>query len=182
MSINEINEQAKESLRKYFKDSQDIQHDDDTKKQLTIEEMYQSVDDEIKEQEKKLEELHQMRHALQHNAKEAYEAVYGKTDEAAEVKHTTVEEMEKDPPSLLHFIQKLIEIRNKESVLTSDEFELLDGNVLSYRRGNITVYINITNDIQTIQSEEKEILIASGSFKQDGGKIALSPKSSIVIK
>ena len=68
MSINEINEQAKESLRKYFKDSQDIQHDDDTKKQLTIEEMYKSVDDEIKEQEKKLEELHQMRHALQHNA------------------------------------------------------------------------------------------------------------------
>ena len=53
-------------------------------------------DDEIKEQEKKLEELHQMRHALQHNAKEAYEAVYGKTDEAAEVKHTTVEEMEKE--------------------------------------------------------------------------------------
>ena len=78
MSINEINEQAKESLRKYFKDSQDIQHDDDTKKQLTIEEMYKSVDDEIKEQEKKLEELHQMRHALQHNAKEAFEAVYGK--------------------------------------------------------------------------------------------------------
>ena len=70
MSINEINEQAKQSLRKYFKDSQDIQHDDDdTKKQLTIEEMYQSVDGEIKEQEKKLEELHQMRHALQHNAK-----------------------------------------------------------------------------------------------------------------
>ena len=65
MSINEINEQAKQSLKKYFKDSQDIQHDDDTKKQLTIEEMYQSVDDEIKEQEKKLEELHQMRHALQ---------------------------------------------------------------------------------------------------------------------
>ena len=95
---------------------------------------------------------------------------------------STVEEMEKDPTSLLHFIQKLIEIRNKESVLTSDEFELLDGNVLSYRRGNITVYINISNDIQTIQSEEKEILIASGSFKQDGGKIALSPKSSIVIK
>ena len=105
MSINEINEQAKESLKKYFKDSQDIQHDDDTKKQLTIEEMYQSVDDEIKEQEKKLEELHQMRHALQHNAKEAYEAVYGKTDEAAEVKHTTVEEMEKELHENAQFIE-----------------------------------------------------------------------------
>ena len=64
--------------------------------------MYQSVDDEIKEQEKKLEELHQMRHALQHNAKEAYEAVYGKTDEAAEVKHTTVEEMEKNFMKMLN--------------------------------------------------------------------------------
>ena len=115
MSINEINEQAKQSLRKYFKDSQDIQHDDDdTKKQLTIEEMYQSVDGEIKEQEKKLEELHQMRHALQHNAKEAYEAVYGKTDEAAEVKHTTVEEMEKElHENAEHQMEYVNELKNK---------------------------------------------------------------------
>ena len=114
MSINEINEQAKESLKKYFKDSQDIQHDDDTKKQLTIEEMYQTVDDEIKEQEKKLEELHQMRHALQHNAKEAYEAVYGKTDEAAEVKHTTVEEMEKElHENAEHQMEYVNELKNK---------------------------------------------------------------------
>lgn len=42
MSINEIR-QAKQSLKKYFKVSQDIQHDDDTKKQLTIEEMYQQL-------------------------------------------------------------------------------------------------------------------------------------------
>lgn len=114
MSINEINEQAKQSLKKYFKDSQDIQHDDDTKKQLTIEEMYQSVDDEIKEQEKKLEELHQMRHALQHNAKEAYEAVYGKTVEAAEVKHTTVEEMEKElHENAEHQMEYVNELKNK---------------------------------------------------------------------
>ena len=111
MSINEINEQAKQSLKKYFKDSQDIQHDDDTKKQLTIEEMYQSVDDEIKEQEKKLEELHQMRHALQHNAKEAYEAVYVKTDEA---KHTTVEEMEKElHENAEHQMEYVNELKNK---------------------------------------------------------------------
>lgn len=114
MSINEINEQAKQSLRKYFKDSQDIQHDDDTKKQLTIEEMYQSVDDEIKEQEKKLEELHQMRHALQHNAKEAYEAVYGKTEAAAEVKHATVEEMEKElHENAEHQMEYVNELKNK---------------------------------------------------------------------
>ena len=114
MSINEINEQAKQSLKKYFKDSQDIQHDDDIKKQLTIEEMYQSVDDEIKEQEKKLEELHQMRHALQHNAKEAYEAVYGKTEAAAEVKHATVEEMEKElHENAEHQMEYVNELKNK---------------------------------------------------------------------
>ena len=119
MSINEINEQAKQSLKKYFKDSQDIQHDDDTKKQLTIEEMYQSVDDEIKEQEKKLEELHQMRHALQHIAKEAYEAVYGKTDETAEVKHTTVEEMEKElHENVEHQMEYVNELKNLINHLT----------------------------------------------------------------
>jgi len=110
MSINEINEQAKESLRKYFKDSQDIQHDDDTKKQLTIEEMYKSVDDEIKEQEKKLEELHQMRHALQHNAKEAY----GKEDEVQDVKHSTVEEMEKElRENAEHQMEYVNDLKNK---------------------------------------------------------------------
>ena len=114
MSINEINEQAKESLRKYFKDSQDIQHDDDTKKTLTIEEMYKSVDDEIKEQEKKLEELHQMRHALQHNAKEAYEAVYGKENEVQDVKHSTVEEMQKElHENAEHQMEYVNELKNK---------------------------------------------------------------------
>ena len=114
MSINEINEQEIESLRKYFKDSQDIHHDDDTKKQLTIEEMYKSVDDEIKEQEKKLEELHQMRHALQHNAKEAYEAVYGKEDEAQNVKHSTVEEMEKElHENAEHQMEYVNDLKNK---------------------------------------------------------------------
>lgn len=114
MSINEINEQAKESLRKYFKDGQDIQHDDDTKKQLTIEEMYKSVDNEIKEHEKKLEELHQMRHALQHNAKEAYEVIYGKEDEIQAVKHSTVEKMEKElRENAEHQMEYVNDLKNK---------------------------------------------------------------------
>lgn len=114
MSINEINEQAKASLRKYFKDSQDIKHEATNKKQLTIEEMYKSVDDEIKEQEKKLEELHQMRHVLQHNAKEAYEAVYGKSSEAKDVQHTTVEEMEKElHENTQHQMEYVNELKNK---------------------------------------------------------------------
>ena len=81
---------------------------------ISINTRAKSVDDEIKEQEKKLEELHQMRHALQHNAKEAYEAVYGKTDEATEVKHTTVEEMEKElHENVEHQMEYVNELKNK---------------------------------------------------------------------
>ena len=55
-----------------------------------------------------------MRHALQHNAKEAYEAVYGKTDEATEVKHTTVEEMEKElHENAEHQMEYVNELKNK---------------------------------------------------------------------
>jgi len=34
MSINEINAEAKESLRKYFKDSNDVKHENETRKDL----------------------------------------------------------------------------------------------------------------------------------------------------
>ena len=96
MSINEINAEAKESLRKYFKNSQDVKHENEARKELTKEEIFESVVGEIKESEMKLEQRNQMRNTLQQDAKEAFEKVYGKTDEAAEVKHTTVEEMEKE--------------------------------------------------------------------------------------
>ena len=38
MSINEINAEAKESLRKYFKNSQDVKHENEARKELTKEE------------------------------------------------------------------------------------------------------------------------------------------------
>ena len=96
MSINEINEQAKESLRKYFKDSNDVKHENETRKELTKEEIFQSVAGEIKTSEMKLEQRNQMRNTLQHDAKEAFEKVCGKKDEVQDVKHSTVEEMEKE--------------------------------------------------------------------------------------
>ena len=39
MSINEINAEAKESLRKYFKNSQDVKHENEARKELTKEEI-----------------------------------------------------------------------------------------------------------------------------------------------
>ena len=48
MSINEINAEAKESLRKYFKDSNDVKHGNEGREELTKEEIFQSVAGEIK--------------------------------------------------------------------------------------------------------------------------------------
>ena len=49
MSINEINAEAKESLRKYFKNSQDVKHENEARKELTKEEIFESVVGEINE-------------------------------------------------------------------------------------------------------------------------------------
>ena len=82
MSINEINAEAKESLRKYFKNSQDVKHENEARKELTKEEIFESVAGEIKESEMKLEQRNQMRNTLQQDAKE--------------VEHMTLEGMQKE--------------------------------------------------------------------------------------
>ena len=92
MSINEINAEAKESLRKYFKNSQDVKHENEA----TKEEIFESVVGEIKESEMKLEQRNQMRNTLQQDAKEAFEKVCGKKSEAKEVEHMTLEGMQKE--------------------------------------------------------------------------------------
>lgn len=61
MSINEINAEAKESLRKYFKNSQDVKHENEARKELTKEEIFESVVGEIKESEMKLEQRNEIR-------------------------------------------------------------------------------------------------------------------------
>ena len=96
MSINEINAEAKESLRKYFKDSNDVKHGNEGREELTKEEIFQSVAGEIKTSEMKLEQRNQMRNTLQQDAKEAFEKVCGKQSEAKEVEHMTLEGMEKE--------------------------------------------------------------------------------------
>jgi|Cm1ome_3_1110798.scaffolds.fasta_scaffold11786_3 hypothetical protein len=96
MSINEINAEAKESLRKYFKNSQDVKHENEVRKELTKEEIFESVAGEIKESEMRLEQRNQMRNTLQQDAREAFEKVCGKKSEAKEVEHMTLEGMQKE--------------------------------------------------------------------------------------
>ena len=82
--------------QKYFKDSNDVKHENETRKELTKEEIFESVAGEIKTSEMKLEQRNQMRNTLQHDAKEALEKVCGKKAETKEVQHMTLEGMEKE--------------------------------------------------------------------------------------
>ena len=130
MSINEINAEAKESLRKYFKNSQDVKHENEARKELTKEEIFESVVGEIKESEMKLEQRNQMRNTLQQDAKEAFEKVCGKKSEAKEVEHMTLEGMQKElkENNIEHI---LVSARGIKRVNTSefrcDFYDLVDG-------------------------------------------------------
>ena len=94
MSINEINAEAKESLRKYFKNSQDVKHENEARKELTKEEIFESVAGEIKESEMKLEQRNQMRNTLQQDAKEAFEEHMTLEGMQKELKENTKHQME----------------------------------------------------------------------------------------
>ena len=79
-----------------IENSQDVKHENEARKELTKEEIFESVAGEIKTSEMKLEQRNQMRNTLQHDAKEALEKVCGKKAETKEVQHMTLEGMEKE--------------------------------------------------------------------------------------
>lgn len=74
MNKYQINEIAIASLKKYFKDSTDIEHDYVARKDLTVEEVFKIVDLEIQKHESKIAELKKMRSTIEQSAKEVFES------------------------------------------------------------------------------------------------------------
>lgn len=72
MNKYQINEVAIASLKKYFKDSTDIEHDYVARKDLTVEEVFKIVDLEIQKHESKIAELKKMRKTIEQSAKEVF--------------------------------------------------------------------------------------------------------------
>ena len=103
MSINEINAEAKESLGKYFKNGQDVKHENEARKELTKEEIFEF-----------LKEQYCVGDKLQQDAKEAFEKVCGKKSEAKEVEHMTLEGMQKElKENTKHQMEYVNELKNK---------------------------------------------------------------------
>lgn len=94
MKLEQINEQAKKSLKRYFKNAYELENKEGLRKELTYEEMMSMIHRDIKKQEERLHELNMMKSVLEHDAKGVYEYIFGKTDEADEsVYHDSVNEM-----------------------------------------------------------------------------------------
>lgn len=95
MNINQINEQAKQSLKKYFKNAYEMEHSEGLRKELAYYDMMKMIKSDIKEQEERLHELNMLKKVLEHDAKGAYEYIFGKAAEGQEVHHEDVKEMRK---------------------------------------------------------------------------------------
>lgn len=97
-------------------------------------------------------------------------------------KDSTVEKMEKDPTSLLELVRKLIAIRKEEEDLRSNKFEFIKDEIMCYKRGSVSIYMNITEDVKTYEIGNGKILIGTGAFKNDGSKLVLNPHSAVIFK
>ena len=96
MNINQINEQAKQSLKKYFKNAYELENKGSLRKELTYDEMMSMIHQDIKKQEERLNELNTFKKVLEHDAKGAYEYIFGSANQGnKEVHHDSLDEMKK---------------------------------------------------------------------------------------
>lgn len=95
MKLEQINEQAKLSLKKYFKDAYEINRQEGSKKELSHKEMLDMIHADIEKQQERLHELNMMKSVLEHDAKKVYEYIFGAVKEQDEVHHDTIDEMRK---------------------------------------------------------------------------------------
>lgn len=95
MKLEQINEQAKLSLKKYFKNAYEINHNEESKKELTYQQMMDMIHSDIEKHQQKLEELNMMKSVLEHDAKKVYEYIFGAEKEQGTVHHDTIDEMRK---------------------------------------------------------------------------------------
>ena len=54
MKLEQINEQAKQSLKKYFKNAYELENNEGLRKELTYDEMMNMIQGDIKKQEERL--------------------------------------------------------------------------------------------------------------------------------
>lgn len=95
---------------------------------------------------------------------------------------STVEDQINDPSSLYSVVKKLIEIRNDNEELRSDNFSFLNGK-MAYKRGDIYVYFNLLDIEQKFSFRGKsKVLFSIGRYFEYEGGISLKPHAGLIIK
>lgn len=93
MNTKKIDDQAIESLKKFFKDNKEIAKED--LQAMTKEEVTNIVDSEISRYKAKINELNELKHKISQEAEESFEKVFGKTKVEEKHHHLNTDEMEK---------------------------------------------------------------------------------------
>ena len=94
MKLEKINEEARNSYNKYFKNAYDHKNSDGMKKQMSYVEMLDKIHKDIEKTKAQLEELHMIKDVLEHDAKQSGSFYFGKDKEIRDVHHDTVDEMQ----------------------------------------------------------------------------------------
>lgn len=97
-----------------------------------------------------------------------------------------VAQQQQDKSSLLNLVRRLTQLRHDHEDLQADApMEVLvcdDNSVLCYRRGNIAVAFNPTDEQRTLPLAMGEVLFEEGSAQQKGGVTLLSPQTAVVFR
>lgn len=91
MNTKKINEQAIESLKTYFNDEKDLIKDN--VQPLSKDQLRAIVNEEIAHHEAKLSELNELKRKIELEAEEAFEKVFGKSNEKAPAHKLNTDEM-----------------------------------------------------------------------------------------
>ena len=94
MKLEKINEEARTCYNRYFKNAYDHKNSEGMRKEMSYVEMMDMIHNDIEKTEAQLEELHMIKHVLEHDAKQAGSVYFGKDKEIRDVHHDSIDEMQ----------------------------------------------------------------------------------------
>lgn len=114
MNTKKINEQAIESLKKYFNENKEISKED--MQPMTKEEVTNIVDSEISRYKAKIDELNELKHKISQEAEESFEKIFGKAKVQEKHHHLNTDEMEKQlKENAEHQINEMNKIKEEKT-------------------------------------------------------------------
>ena len=101
-------------------------------------------------------------------------------------KELTVEKQESDPKSVLNLYRNALNLR-AEHLVNNGEVEWIESpnhgskseSLLAFKRGNVSVYMNLANSPVEVEVSGKLLVVSAGTVDGRDGKVSIPPVSTI---